>query len=163
MSRHFSFIAAAAFALVSFGFSNVAHASDEFPLVIAEVVGAAEPPPCTICHATLAGGTGTVVKPFGRHMRERRLTENDIDSLKNALAAIQGERYDTDGDGIPDYDELKAGTDPNGNLNTDVAPVAYGCARMSPSPSSESQPVIFLTALAAAALLRGRFKRRLPL
>jgi hypothetical protein len=47
------------------------------------------PPPCTICHATNEGGTGTVVKPFGKYMISRGLAPFDESSLANALAAAE--------------------------------------------------------------------------
>ncbi len=140
--------------------SAQAHAVEEFPPVVAQLVGTDKEPPCTVCHASLSGGTGTVVKPFGQYLRARGLTAGDLDSLRNAFGAARGEKHDTDADGILDIDELKAGTDPNGAINTDVAPITYGCGRISPLTTPPNTPWIVLTTTALLAFLRLRTRRR---
>src|SRR5262249_15736676 len=87
-------------------------------------------PRCTICHATDAGGAGTVTQPFGVYLRSRGLRPGDEASLHGALLAAAGERHSSSGTGVTDIDALKAGLDPNspcGSGAADLAP-AYGCA-----------------------------------
>lgn len=92
----------------------VARATPNFPAAMARDLQLPASPACTVCHATDSGGTGTVVKPFGKYLLSRGLAPFDEGSLAGALAAAAGERHDTDGDGILDVDALKQGLDPNG-------------------------------------------------
>jgi hypothetical protein len=141
--------------------SGDALASPIFPDAIAETVGAgSNVPVCTICHASLSGGIGTVVKPFGQYMQSRGLTFGNTDSLKAALQAMIGEKHDTDGDGIPDVDELKAGTDPNGASNSDVEPIAYGCGRVAPRPPLDGAAFFAALVVMVALVRRPRGRRR---
>jgi hypothetical protein len=105
-------------------------ATPEFPGVIQQQLGLAQPPPCTICHATNAGGVGTVVKPFGIYLRSRGLVPFDDASLRNALLADIAERHSSSG-GLTDIDALKAGQDPNGTQGSNLVP-AYGCSSVGP-------------------------------
>ena len=115
------------------------------------MVGAAQSPPCTICHTTPNGGLGTATKPLAVYLRSRGLVAEDEASLRNALTAAAGERHDTDQDGVIDTDELKAGTDPNG-AGADLPPVQYGCGNVSGAqPSSTSLMAMIATALACLA------------
>jgi hypothetical protein len=101
-------------------------ATPNFPSVIQQQLGLAQPPRCTICHATDAGGAGTVVKPFGIYLRSRGLVAFDEASLRNALLADIGERHSSSG-GVTDIDALKAGEDPNGTQGSNLVPT-YGCS-----------------------------------
>jgi len=101
-------------------------ATPDFPGVIQQQFGLARSPACTICHATDAGGPGTVVKPFGIYLRSRGLVPFDEASLRTALLADLGERHSSSG-GLTDVDALKAGEDPNGTQGTNLVP-AYGCS-----------------------------------
>jgi len=105
-------------------------ATPEFPGVIQQQLGLAQPPACTICHATNAGGVGTVVKPFGIYLRSRGLVPFDDASLRNALLADMAERHSSSG-GLTDIDALKAGKDPNGTAGSNLVP-AYGCSSLGP-------------------------------
>jgi hypothetical protein len=101
-------------------------ATPNFPGVIQQQLGLAQPPRCTICHATDAGGIGTVVKPFGVYLRSRGLRAGDETSLRNALLAAAGEQHSSGG-GKTDIEALEAGQDPNGAEAADLVP-AYGCS-----------------------------------
>ena len=101
-------------------------ATPDFPGVIAQQLGLAKPPPCTVCHATDAGGVGTVVKPFGIYLRSRGLLPFNDASLRNALLADAGEHHSSSG-GLTDIDALRAGEDPNGTQGSNLVP-AYGCS-----------------------------------
>ncbi|HET6981885.1 MAG TPA: hypothetical protein VFI53_07070 [Myxococcaceae bacterium] len=107
-----------------------ARATPNFPEAIARDVQASGPPACTICHATNSGGSGTVVKPFGKYLVSRGLAPFDERSLSGALAAAAGERHDTDGDGILDVDALKQGLDPNGSTahTSTLEDPTFGCS-----------------------------------
>jgi uncharacterized protein (TIGR03382 family) len=108
-------------------------ATPEFPAVIQQQLGLTQPPPCTVCHATDAGGPGTVVKPFGKYLVSRGLVPFDDDSLRNALLADIGEHHSSGG-GLTDIDALKAGQDPNGTQGSGPVP-AYGCSTAGPTAS----------------------------
>lgn len=142
-----------------------AAASPEFPDIIAQTLGTSSTPPCTICHATLSGGAGTVVKPFGQYLQQRGVTAGNDDSLKKALQAMIGEKHDTDGDGTTDEDALKAGKDPNGAGSSNVEPIAYGCGgRIAPrsASSADAWAALGSAALGLAALRMRRRSRRRP-
>lgn len=115
---------------VAVGAPLAARATPTFPEAIARDLQLSAPPACTICHATNEGGAGTVVKPFGKYLLSRGLAPFDESSLAGSLAAAQGERHDTDGDGISDVDALKQGLDPNGSPSG--APLledpSFGCS-----------------------------------
>ncbi len=124
-------------------------ATPEFPGVIQQQLGLAQPPPCTICHATNAGGLGTVVKPFGICLQSRGLVPFDDASLRNALMADIAERHSSSG-GLTDVDALRAGEDPNGVQGSNLMP-AFGC-----SSAGSSLDLLALYALEAWLLLRSR-------
>jgi len=108
-------------------------ATPEFPAVIQQQLGLTQPPACTICHATDAGGPGTVVKPFGMYLVSRGLVPFDDNSLRNALLADMGEHHSS-GAGLTDIDALKAGEDPNGTQGSGPVP-AYCCSTADPTGS----------------------------
>ena len=126
-------------------------ATPDFPGVIQQQLGLARPPSCTICHATDAGGPGTVVKPFGIYLRSRGLVPFDEASLRNALLADMGERHSSSG-GLTDVEALKAGEDPNGTQGPNLLP-AYGC-----SSGGSTVDMLALVALGTwLGLRRGRY------
>lgn len=128
-------------------FATSAAATENFPPLIASQLSAAEPS-CTLCHNTPQGGSGTVSTLFGRAMLQRGLTPWDEDSLIAALAQMESEAVDSDGDGVGDVEEVRTGRSPNrgepagGSAGTgsegvttaegvtadDVPPPSYGCA-----------------------------------
>lgn len=89
-------------------------------------------PPCTVCHATNAGGGGTVTQPFGVALVDAGLLANDTPSLEAAVATLEADGTDSDEDGTPDIDELAAGEDPNGGPafcadGQELVTPRYGC------------------------------------
>ncbi len=118
-------------------------ATPDFPGAIQQQLGLAAPPACTTCHATNAGGIGTVVKPFGIYLRSRGLQPFDETSLRNALLADIAEHHSSNSSGISDIDALKAGEDPNAPGGATGPTPAYGCS------SSGSANLLTLLALAA--------------
>ncbi|WP_394849933.1 thrombospondin type 3 repeat-containing protein [Pendulispora brunnea] len=101
-----------------------ASATPNFPSAIQRDLQLNAPPQCTLCHNNPAGGTGTVTQPFGMKMRSRGLVPEDEGSLQTALTALQAEGSDVDNDGVPDIQELRLGTDPNG---AGEETPSYGC------------------------------------
>ncbi len=86
-------------------------------------------PACTLCHQTLLGGFGTATKPFGRAVLMNGASAVDTGALRQALRALKAAGSDVDHDGVTDYDELQAGTDPDvadaTSLDGGVAPDSF--------------------------------------
>ena len=84
-------------------------------------------------------------------MVEHGLAPFDEAALKSALAAMESEKVDSDGDGVTDIAELKAGTDPNVGKAGTPAPLRpeYGCTISRIRPRSGGTPfaLLFLAAL----------------
>lgn len=129
------------------------HASSTYPGEIRAHLGLSSTPDCTLCHNVPSGGYGTVTTPFGTSMRARGLVAQSIPSLDTALDALAAEKTDSDHDGVPDIDELKAGTDPNVAGGGAVPPPTYGCFDVSGQPGS---PLALLPVALALVLVRLR-------
>ena len=114
-------------------------------------------PPCLLCHSNAAGGTGTAVTPFGSFLRSRGLRAYDLASLRNALEADRGEKHDSDGNGLSDYDDLRAGEDPNGAASAGDGAPRYGCTHAAGGASAPTGP-FGLALVAFAWLVRRRRK-----
>ena len=127
------------FAFVALLFSPVALASDPFPETVRAQLNLATAPLCTLCHETMIGGLGTVIKPFGVTVQKKYgATMQDIQGLRNALMQMQVNGDDSDEDGVSDIAELLAGTDPNvptGGVAKDER--RYGCYCSSPGVRSD--------------------------
>jgi hypothetical protein len=157
--------------------TSVAHASTVFPGEVQSHLGLKTTPACTLCHQTLAGGTGTATKPFGASIRAHGGVAGSTASIDSALDAMSKDGTDSDGDCVGDIAELVAGTDPDngadnpgacgdggssGGSSSSGAPAAplspeYGCAAAAPpSCAGGPGPFAFLAVLGAWALLRRR-------
>jgi len=132
---------------------GAAHASSIYPPEIRNHLSLSYTPDCSLCHANGQTGFGTVTTPFGTSMRSRGLVAQNIASLDTALDALAAERKDSDGDGVPDIDELKAGTNPNVAGGGDVPPPSYGCFDVSGQTGS---PLALLPVALGLLLLRVR-------
>jgi hypothetical protein len=141
-----------AFALLAGG---LARASSVYPPEVRAHLSLSYTPACTLCHNTPSGGIGTVTTPFGKSMMARGLVAQNIASLDTALDALAAEKTDSDHDGVPDIDELKAQTDPNVAGGGAVTPPSYGCFDVTGQTGS---PLGLL--LVAVALLLWRLSRR---
>ena len=126
------FLVAAGLAAVAFlGGAHAARSKEEFPGKIAGDLGAATAPPCGLCHQYGKTGGDTLVTPFALAMRARGLSGEG--SLDDALARVEADHVDSDGDGATDIDEIIAATDPNSAASTPATrqPVGdpqLGCA-----------------------------------
>jgi hypothetical protein len=126
----FAIAACSALACAVLSVSGVAHASDNYPALVQSELALSQRPECTLCHADLVGGTGTVVKPFGLTMQDFGARGKDPTSLQRALQSDRDNDVDSDGDEIADIAELSLGTDPNdgpGRQNAVERP-QRGCA-----------------------------------
>ena len=133
--------------------ARTAHAVQTYPAEIQSHLGLDFTPPCTLCHATNAGGLGTITTPFGKALQAHGLT-TDIATLDRALDALADN--DSNGDGISDIQQLKNGSDPNTGAHlSNVQQEQFGCgahiAKL--KPSSPGQGLMFAS-LALLALSR---------
>ncbi|MBX3210692.1 MAG: hypothetical protein KF850_01520 [Labilithrix sp.] len=140
--------------------ARTARATPNFPDVVASHLALDAAPPCTLCHVGTPA-RGNVTTPFGATLRSRGAVAYDEAALRLALDALAAERKDSDGDGVPDIDELRAGDDPNGAPGAVTTP-EYGCAigRASAAAGSGTAAVAAL-GLALALVGTRRARRRL--
>jgi hypothetical protein len=130
----------------------VAGASSDYPDIIKTKLGLAKAPDCVLCHSDDKGGNGTIVTWVGLSMQDFGLQGKRPDVLDATLDRIAREEWDSDGDSLPDVEELRLGSDPNdGPGRTDGPPrPGRGCS-LGGSPNAEGGAMVILLALAALA------------
>jgi hypothetical protein len=151
---------ALAAALVLLAGTTPARATPDFPDVVAAHLSLRAPPDCTLCHAGTPA-RGTVTTPFGTTLRSRGAQAYDAQALERALDALAAERKDSDGDGVPDIDELRDGDDPNSGVGGPAVTPEYGCAvdgKLGRSGASDAPLAIIAAILVALAARRARRK-----
>lgn len=156
---------------------GLAAASSSYPDAIKTDLALTYAPPCTVCHQTNSGGTGTATQAFATAMRQRGLTGgSNTGSLSGALQALEGEKTDSDCNGTPDIAQLEGGQDPNtglfidGSGKTGMASAGcaggddnprYGCgAQLAAAPVADSSPAIIAAVATVLGLALSRRRRR---
>jgi hypothetical protein len=134
-------------------------------------------PQCIVCHQTNAGGGPTTA--FGTSMLiYGHLTPDTadpvVDKVKNYFDAVAAAKTtggipngDSDGDGLSDEDELKAGDLPGvagpAGQNLMCADIKYGCAggRIAAAPPPADTVALFSAGLVVVGFAAMRRRRRL--
>lgn len=127
------FFTAAALVLLTGG---SAFATANFPAATRTHLSLTYDPQCALCHTNGITGKGTVTTPFGKSMMARGLVASDETALNSALDKMVTDKVDSDGDGVTDIDELKAGTDPNTKAGETATAAGYGCNATAGDPSA---------------------------
>jgi hypothetical protein len=113
------------FALMALS-ARVAVATPNFPNAIQRDLSLSYSPQCSLCHVGGNTSASAVQTPFAKSMKARGLVAYNETKLQAALDQMALDRVDSNGNGVSDIDELRAGTDPN--LGSGQEPVTYGCA-----------------------------------
>ena len=138
----------------------VGYAKPQFPPDIARHLSATVDPACSVCHLEGKLSGVTVITPFALALRAHGFTGSE-DTLNSALDGMQTDNTDSDGDGISDVQELRAGTDPNSPVaGATTSDPTYGCSVASPRGRGGWAAVVL--SVAAAVTLRRR-RRKPPL
>jgi hypothetical protein len=143
-----------------------ARASESYPATLEAALDMACPPACTTCHSRPQGGELTANKPLGISLRRAGLECCNTRQLRDVIATLEANATDSDSDGVPDVEELRAGTDPNaaeGNLECYVPEPDEGCTlapRTSPTERTAGAWSGFGLALVGLVALRRRARRR---
>ena len=143
-----------------------ARASESYPEAVERALDTPCPPACVTCHTRPSGGELTANTPVGISTRRAGLKCCDTSGLFDVLAALEANGTDSDADGTPDVEELRAGTDPNaleGKLECYVPPEAEGCAISDSSAlDRKGSASAFGFVLAFVALARSLRRARAP-
>lgn len=117
-------------------------ASETYPGFVQKAADMPCVPQCTLCHSSSPGRAGTAAtgtKSASQFILAGPILGNG--SEQQVVAALQNmanAQIDSDGDGTNDFDELKAGTDPNDPQNGSLCGPTYGCgARIAKAPPTD--------------------------
>jgi hypothetical protein len=135
-----------------------AAATPNFPPVIQQILSAPASPACSLCHVGGVTQRGTVNTAFGAAMRQRGLVAYEEAALRSALDQMQRDAVDSNGNGVTDIEELKAGKDPNAGA-ANVDPPQYGCVGYIARGSVGAREIGLLGLALTVAIFRRRFGR----
>jgi hypothetical protein len=135
---------------------RAAHASHDYPRQIHDKYSLGYTPDCTMCHATNTCGSGTVVTDFGLALIAFGAKGSDPVSLDTALDVDDERAWDSDGDGIPDIEEVVQGTDPSGPALGRVAGPKHGCSMTGAAAPFDAPAGWAIACIFAFALTRRR-------
>jgi MYXO-CTERM domain-containing protein len=179
-----SLVAASTLGLVSVLASGTAVASQTFPGAMQEYLASTPggaplcPPTCTLCHTSPSGGSETIrITGFTENLRNQsalaammggtQLMAAQPSTVGPAMKALETldcftdpgtDICDSDGDKVPDVEELRAGTDPDGPGELAECP-QYGCgASVAPAAARpyEVPGAWLVAALGALVFVRRR-------
>jgi hypothetical protein len=143
---------------------NLARATPNFPPALQTDLMLSAQPACAICHLGGATGRGTVTTLFGESMLARGMVAYDEAALSSALMRLQQDHVDSDGDGVPDIDELRAGTDPNappgGGGESSLIVPQYGCQLAFGARADAPLAAIVCTIICGVACALTTYRRR---
>ncbi len=133
--------------------ASAARATPTYPGVTRDQLNLPKSPSCALCHrGTPALGNAT--RPVAESLLDFGLVPYQETTLRTAWDQVELTRVDSDGDSIPDVEELQTGTDPNRDPSAPPEPPepAYGCDSTGTSP--------LLIAAGWLLLALGRHRRR---
>jgi hypothetical protein len=145
-----------AVAMTTLLFAAASWASHDYPTQIRDRLKLGYCPDCTLCHATPECGDGTVVTDFGLSLMGFGSKGSDPASLDRALDVDRARQWDSDGDGVPDIDELARGTDPSGPSLGRFAGAKYGCTVSSQGRGTSAAFFVIAIALGFLQAMRRR-------
>jgi hypothetical protein len=163
-------------ALAALGVARSAHADITYPPLVAKAMAtdlndpiyATCTPQCTLCHLTIAGGP-QMLNPFGTTMRDQGglSTSGLASSVLPALQKLKMLDPDSDGDGIPDFEELFAGDSPaikgaagvGAICGANSAAPTYGCGARIAAPPPVDRLSLFSAGLVVFGLAAARRRR----
>ena len=155
---HLAAIVGSALALIAI--ARPAHATPDFPDVVAQTLGLSNSPPCALCHDGGRTGLGTVQTPFGKSVRAHGAAAADEDSLRSALHDMDADGTSSLHDGVPDTTKLRKGIDPNGGDSSafSAEPPAYGCggAQIARAVRADDDTTPWLSLVFGVLLVRRR-------
>ena len=151
---------AATVGVIAMAVGSPAAAVSRFPPNMSSHLSLGYDPPCRVCHIQGTTGSGSVETPFGVSMHAHGLT-SDRSTLNPALDALAAANVDSDGDGVPDIDELVADTDPNTPVDVPLSSSdpSYGCATAPAPTTARAADLPLLVALLGASVLLRRRRR----